>query len=196
MDHFAFTSDDWDSHEECFTFRLTHSQGIIHIIVNCLAVMFFWKQSLLLLVMVSIIVCAEQMSEDDVRRAIRMKTSRQLKSMFAEADIAFDASLDKDGLQERAYVSNLMEAYWKLHPDKRPTRQKVPPPSPAASSSTSDFGHVQDPVKRRALESLKKKGINIGMQGGAGLSLDAIIDMDRQTSGLPPLEKNDYDPDL
>ena len=131
--------------------------------------MLVWKQSLLLLVTVFIVVRAEQLSEDDVRRAIRMKTTRQLKSMFAEADIAFDESLNKDGLQERAYISNLMETYWKLHPDKRPTtRQKVAPPSPAGATGSSDFGHVQDPVKRRALESLKNKGINIGMQGGAG----------------------------
>lgn len=150
------------------------------------------KKFLYLFIAVLTLVGAEQLTEEDIRRAIRMKTTRQLKAMFSEAGIDFDASLDKNSLQERAYVSRLMETYWKLHPDKRPT-PKAPPPSPPSG----DFAHVQDPVKRRALESLKQKGININTVGGAGLSLDAIVDMDRQTSGLAPLEKkNDYDPDL
>lgn len=124
-----------------------------------------------------------------MRRAIRMKTTRQLKAMFVEVDTVFDESLDKNGLQELAYNSNLMENYWKLHPEKRPKQKVNDPPA-------GDFSHVQDPVKRRVLESLKRKGINIGMAGGAAMSLDALIDMDRQTSGLPPLEKDDYDEDF
>jgi len=148
----------------------------------------FWKQSLILFVATVAFVNAE-VTEEETRRAIRMKTTRQLKSMFEEVDAVFDASLDKDGLQEFAFQSNLMERYWKLHPSKRPKPKVKDPPA-------GDFAHIQDPVKRRALESLKRKGINIGMAGGAAMSLDALIDMDRQTSGLPPLEKNDYDQDL
>jgi hypothetical protein len=75
-----------------------------------------------------------------------------------------------------------------LHPEKRPEAQDEQKQS--APPSGGDFSHVQDPVKRKVLESLKQKGLNIGMTGGAAMSLDALIDMDRQLSGLPPLDRD------
>ena len=141
-----------------------------------------WRQSFCLLAAIIAVVSAE-LTEDEMRRAIRMKTTRQLKAMFVEVGIDVDTTLDKNGLQEFAFKSALMDKWWTLHPEKRPNRD---PP-------VGDFSHIQDPVKRRVLQSLNRKGINIGMAGGAGMSLDALIDMDRQTSGLPPLEKDDHD---
>ena len=111
-----------------------------------------------------------------------MKTTRQLKAIFEEVNTVFDEVLDKEGLQELAFQTRLMEEWWELHPEKRPKtheKQQVP--------TSGDFSHVQDPVKRRVLESLAQKGIKIGTTGGAAMSLDALIDMDRQMSGLPPL---------
>ena len=84
--------------------------------------------------------------------SIRLKTTRQLKSIFDETSTVFDASLDKDGLQQLSFETNLMEKYWKLHPDKRP-KPKVDDTPPSG-----DFSRIQDPVKRRALESLKCQG--------------------------------------
>jgi hypothetical protein len=115
------------------------------------------------------------MTDDEVKRTIRMKMTQEVNTVFDEA-------LDKEGLQELAFQTRLMEEWWELHPEKRPkTHEKLQVPT------SGDFSHVQDPVKRRVLESLAQKGIKIGTTGGAAMSLDALIDMDRQMSGLPPL---------
>jgi hypothetical protein len=147
-----------------------------------------WKRSffIALFVMCTVAMASSMnMSNDEMKRAIRMKTTRQLKSIFQEVHVIFDETLDKEGLQELAFETELMEKWWGLHPEKRPEthhEQKQP--------AGGDFSHVQDPVKRKVLESLKQKGLNIGMSGGAGMSLDALIDMDRQLSGLPPLDRD------
>jgi hypothetical protein len=129
-----------------------------------------------------------KMSNDEMKRAIRMKTTRQLKSIFQEVSMIFDETLDKMGLQDLAFETKLMEKWWQLHPEKRPeTHHEQKQPAPP---SGGDFSHVQDPVKRKVLESLKQKGLNIGMTGGAAMSLDALIDMDHLLGGLPPLDRD------
>jgi hypothetical protein len=150
-----------------------------------------WKRSFLIALVVLCtfaMASSTTMSNDERKREIRMKTTRQLKSIFQEVNMIFDETLDKKSLQELAFEIKLMEKWWELHPEKRPKthhEQKQP--------SEGDFSHVQDPVKRKVLESLKLKGINIGMTGGAAMaamSLDALIDMDRQMSGLPPMDRD------
>jgi hypothetical protein len=127
-----------------------------------------------------------EMMNDEMKRAIRMKTTRQLKSIFQEVNMIFNETLDKMGLQDLAFETKLMEKWWQLYSEKRPkTHHEQKQPAPGG-----DFSHVQDSVKRKVLQSLKQKGLNIGMTGGAAMSLDALIDMDRQLSGLPPLDRN------
>lgn len=60
------------------------------------------------------------MTDDEVKRAIRMKMTRQLKAMFQEVNTVFDEAVDKEGLQELAFQTPLMEEWWELHPEKWP----------------------------------------------------------------------------
>ena len=58
-----------------------------------------------------------------MQKAIRMKTSSQLKKIFDELGIDHKG-LDKEGLRKKAYKENAVGRWEELHPEKKPKPRK------------------------------------------------------------------------
>lgn len=136
--------------------------------------------------------------KEEMQKAIRMKTTSQLKKIFDELGIDHKG-LDKEGLRQKAYKENAVGRWEELHPEK-----KRKPRSPAGgmpdfgseappdmdprewerlmSQMRGDFSYEKDPERRRILESLKAKGINFG--GGNDMDIEQLRNMEQALGGL------------
>ena len=63
--------------------------------------------------------------KETMQKAIRMKTSRQLKEIFDELGIDHKG-LDKDALRKKAYKEDAVGRWEELHPDKKPKPRSAP----------------------------------------------------------------------
>ena len=142
-------------------------------------------------------------------KAVRMKTSRQLKEILAELGIEH-SGLDKDGLRELALKEDAVSKWEELHPEKKRK------PRTAGAGGMPDFGaggvpegmdpaewerlmaqmrgdhsHEKDPEKRRILEKLQKMGMSFG--GGGDMSLEQLQNLEKAMGGLGDLRKGAKD---
>lgn len=141
--------------------------------------------------------------KEATHKAIRMKTSRQLKEIFDELGISHKG-LDKEGLRKKAYKEDAIAKWEKLHPEKKPK------PRPAGGSAKGafddipgfnddpkmqemlrqmrgDFSGEKDPERRRLLEKLAKKGMSFG--GGSSMDTEQLRQMEKMMDGLGDMGK-------
>ena len=144
-------------------------------------------------------VLAVVLAEEDAAKAVRMKTSRQLREILHELDIDAPASLSKDDLRKLALDTNAIPRWEELHPEKKRRPRAAtggidgmaPPEGMSADEWANimgkmrgDFSHEPDPEKRRILEKLKAKGISFG--GGSDMDIEqyAAIARSRRAAHL------------
>ena len=136
-----------------------------------------------------------------MKKAIRMKTTRQLKEIFDELGIAHKG-LDKAALQKVAYKENAVQRWEKLHPEKKAKAKKAsggrsappenfgPPPDGTdpkrwedmMRQMRGDFSGEPDAEKRRILAKLAAKGMSFG--GGANMDLEQLRNMEKMMDGI------------
>ena len=145
-------------------------------------------------------------SADDAKhKAVRMKTSRQLKEILTELEVPFVSSIQKDDLRELAYTENAVERWEELHPEKKPRRSRAPAGGgddplggmdPGAvpdgmdpkewarlmAQMRGDFSDEEDPEKRRILGKLKAKGMSFG--GGNDMDIEQLRNMEKMMDGM------------
>ena len=135
------------------------------------------------------------------KKAIRMKTTRQLKEIFDELGIDHKG-LSKDDLQKKAYKEDAVTKWEELHPEKKrkPSsgggggRGGMPdfgaPPEGTdpkrwedmMRQMKGDFSGETDPEKRRILEKLAAKGMSFG--GGNTMDLEQLKNMEKMMDGI------------
>lgn len=154
---------------------------------------------LVILVFLSFLGCGRAEEDEEVaKKAVRMKTSRQLKEILSELGIPHDG-LDKEELRELALAENAVPRYEEIHPEKkRKPRWRTPggagdptafdgmePPEGMdkeqwerlTAQMRGDFSAEVDPEKRRILEKLKKAGISMG--GGNDMDLETLRNLEK-----------------
>eukprot|EP00324_Dicrateria_rotunda_P000474 CAMPEP_0206166062 /NCGR_PEP_ID=MMETSP1474-20131121/22677_1 /ASSEMBLY_ACC=CAM_ASM_001110 /TAXON_ID=97495 /ORGANISM="Imantonia sp., Strain RCC918" /LENGTH=201 /DNA_ID=CAMNT_0053569829 /DNA_START=1 /DNA_END=606 /DNA_ORIENTATION=- len=144
--------------------------------------------------------------KETMQKAIRMKTSRQLKEIFDELGIDHKG-LDKDALRKKAYKEDAVGRWEELHPDKKPKPRSAPGGGGGGGGGgmpdfggkapegydqaaweklmaqmRGDFGHEKDPEKRRILEKLKAKGMSFG--GQSDMDIEQLRNMEKMMDGL------------
>ena len=95
------------------------------------------RPPLLLLLLACLLACGvarTQEEKDTMQKAIRMKTTRQLKEIFEELGI--DSSGSKEELQKRAYKEDAVGRWEELHPEKK----KKPRPASSGGGGGGGFG--------------------------------------------------------
>ena len=135
--------------------------------------------------------------KESMKKAIRMKTTRQLKEIFDELEIDHKG-LSKEELQTKAYKEDAIGRWETLHPEKkkkpRPASRgggggggyggmpgmegmkDVPGMEDLMRQMRGDFSGEPDPEKRRILEKLAKKGMSFG--GGNSMDLEQLKNME------------------
>ena len=137
-----------------------------------------------------------------MKKAIRMKTTRQLKEIFEELEIDHKG-LSKEELQTKAYKEDAIGRWETLHPEKkkkpRASRgggggggyggmpgmegmKDVPGMEDLMRQMKGDFSGETDPEKRRILEKLAKKGMSFG--GGNNMDLEQLKNMEKMMDGI------------
>ena len=150
---------------------------------------------MLLAVMVA---SCEASDEEAKAKAVRMKTTRQLRQIFDELGIDAPASLSKDEMRELALQEDAISRWEELHPEKkrRPraaggggmdfgdmkTPEGMDPLQWAKlkAQMSGDFSHEADPEKRRILEKLKASGISFG--GASDMDIEQCAPQHRTPS--------------
>jgi len=143
-----------------------------------------------------------QQEKEEEQKAIKMKTTRQLKEIFDEVGVSHKG-LSKEDLKKKAYKEGVMLEYWKLHPEKRYKAPKgdsstggMPGGMPDMGGDfgpggkyedmmrqmRGDFGGEKDPERRRILEKLAKKGMSFA--GGSGQSTEELLKMEKMMDGI------------
>ena len=163
------------------------------------------KAVLLVVVGLALIVAGRTQEEKELAlKAIRMKTTRQLKEIFDELGIDHKG-LNKDELKKKAYKEDAVGRWEKLHPEKAYKRPKGTPGGGIPGLDGMDFGNdpkmaemlkqmrgdfsgEKDPERRRLLEKLSKMGMSFG--GGNNMDTEQLRNMvnmmDGIKSGKPP----------
>ena len=141
--------------------------------------------------------------KEEAQKAIRMKTTRQLKEIFDGAGIDY-TGLAKEGLQKLAY-KNYDALKDKLERKKRPSsgggggggfgggipgmeNMKAPDGmdqdkwEDMLAQMRGDFSREKDPERRRILEKLKRKGMSFG--GGNDMDIEQLRNMEKMMDGL------------
>ena len=140
--------------------------------------------------------------KESMKKAIRMKTTRQLKEIFEELEIDHKG-LSKEELQAKAYKEDAIGRWETLHPEKkkkpRASRgggggggyggmpgmegmKDVPGMEDLMRQMKGDFSGETDPEKRRILEKLAKKGMSFG--GGNNMDLEQLKNMEKMMDGI------------
>ena len=134
-----------------------------------------------------------------MKKAIRMKTTRQLKEIFDELEIGHKG-LSKEQLQTLAYKEDAVGRWETLHPEKKKKpspasrgggggggyggmpgmegMKDVPGMEDMMRQMKGDFSGETDPEKRRILEKLAKKGMSFG--GGNNMDLEQLKNIKQQ----------------
>ena len=142
--------------------------------------------------------------KEEAQKAIRMKTTRQLKEIFDGAGIDYTGLEAKEGLQKLAY-KNYDALKDKLERKKRPSsgggggggfgggipgmeNMKAPDGmdqdkwEDMLAQMRGDFSREKDPERRRILEKLKRKGMSFG--GGNDMDIEQLRNMEKMMDGL------------
>ena len=106
------------------------------------------------------------------RKALRMKSTRQLKEILKELGIKHKG-LNKDAIKELAYKENALERWEELHPEKKK--------KPARSAEAEE--------KERIIAKLQGMGINMGGDSGqmANMDIEALRNLETQLGSLGAL---------
>lgn len=142
----------------------------------------------------------DTVDEEEKRRSIRLKTTGQLKKIFSELDIDYDASMTKQQLQDLAYETDAVEQWLQLHPEKR--RKKTPPISYGEKPDGMDqaqwerlmqqmhgqgnkpnFDHIQDKERRSILTKLAAAGLH--MPGSEDMDIEKLRNLAKILDDIP-----------
>ena len=163
------------------------------------------RLSLLMLLTGILCVSARTASEKEaMQKAVRMKTSRQLKEIFDELGISHKG-LDKEGLRKKAYKEDAVGRWEKLHPEKKKAPRSSGPGGGGGFGGNSygkapdgmeqdkwedlmaqmkgDFSREADPERRRLLEKLSKSGMSFG--GGSSMTTEQLRNMAKILDDMP-----------
>ena len=129
--------------------------------------------------------------KEAMQKAIRMKTSRQLKEIFDELGVKYSKSAKVDDLRKLAYKENAVGRWEELHPEKKRKPRKGgsggipdlggfgpngytgdPAVDEMMRQMRGDFSGEKDPERRRILEKLAKKGMSFG--GGSSMDTEQL----------------------
>ena len=156
------------------------------------------RASLLCLVAVFAISCAANDDVDQLK-AVRMKTTRQLREIFKELDIDAPASLSKEELQALALKENAVSRWEELHPEKK-RKPRGPGPGGFAfggdapegiepeawaklkAQMNGDFSYEKDPEKARILKKLKSMGVSFG--GASDMDIEQLRNLEQAMAGM------------
>ncbi|KAL1514981.1 hypothetical protein AB1Y20_004056 [Prymnesium parvum] len=137
--------------------------------------------------------------KEEMQKAIRMKTSSQLKRIFEELGIEHKG-LDKEGLRKKAYKENALARWEERHPEKKSPPRRASgggmpdyggkPPEGMdpqewerlMAQMRGDFSFEKDPEKRRILEKLKRKGMSFG--GASDMDIEQLRNMEKMMDGI------------
>jgi hypothetical protein len=139
-------------------------------------------------------------------KAVRMKTTRQLKEIFDELGIDH-AGLAKQALRKKAYKENAVERWEELHPEKKKPKRPAGGGGGGGGIPGMDFGgggapegmdpgkwedlmaqmrgdfsHEKDPERRRLLEKLNKNGMSFG--GGNNMDTEQLRNLEKVMDGM------------
>mmetsp|Transcript_13679 Transcript_13679/g.26105 ORF Transcript_13679/g.26105 Transcript_13679/m.26105 type:complete len:194 (-) Transcript_13679:106-687(-) len=152
----------------------------------------------LALVLAAVAVEIDGLTEEELRKAIRMKTSRQLKAVFEELDEDIPPKTSKAALRDLAFETPAIAEHIGLQALEKKKTKKAPPSGggfdgmevpegmdPAQwanlmASMRGDYSAERDLEKRAILERLRAKGINFG--GAAGMDIDMLRKMEAAMS--------------
>ena len=128
----------------------------------------------LLLVLLALSTCLADEDEGTRRKAIRMKSTRQLKEIMTELKIKH-TGLGKDELKELAFRENVVWRWEELHPEKKkPKRSPETEEREQIIAKLTGMGMKIDQVGSMSLEQLRGLDKSLGglgnLFGGAGLS--------------------------
>ena len=156
-----------------------------------------------MLVLALAAVSAVHANDEAKRKAIRMKTSRQLKEIMKELDIAHPSSISKDDIRELAYTEDAVNRWEELHPEKKRRPKgaggggdpfgsfgggEAPDGMDPAewerlmAQMKGDFSFEKDPEKRRILEKLKARGMSMG--GGNNMDIEQLRNLEKMMDGI------------
>eukprot|EP00466_Bigelowiella_natans_P021368 jgi/Bigna1/87495/estExt_fgenesh1_pg.C_210027 len=152
---------------------------------------------------------AESVNEEELRKAIRMKTSRQLKAVFEDLEVPIPEGTSKEELRQIAFETPIIVEHMKEQVIKKKLRKqreasskkygnmKIPEgmdPEEWAklmAQMHGDFSFEPDPEKRAILERLKAGGINFG--GAHSMDLEALRNLEKamKSGGFSPPSEAD-----
>ena len=151
----------------------------------------------LLAIFLALATCRTTEEKEQAQKAIRMKTSRQLKEIFDELGISHKG-LDKEQLKKVAYKEDAVARWEELHPEKKRNpnpKGGMPDYGPGGGDfgpggkyedmmrqMRGDFSAEKDPERRRILEKLQRKGMSFA--GGSGQSTEELRKMEKMFDGL------------
>jgi len=160
-----------------------------------------WVAAMLLLLAAPSTVMGDT-EEDEKRRSIRLKTTGQLKKIFAELEINYQESMTKQQLQELAYETDAVEKWLDVHPEKR--RKKSPPQMYGEKPEGMDqaqwerimqqmhgqkqanFDHIKDPEKRAILQKLAASGLQI--PGSEDMDIEKLRNLGKILDDIPNMQ--------
>lgn len=156
------------------------------------------KASLLVLALALLVAGRTTEERELALKAIRMKTTRQLKEIFDELGIDHKG-LSKDDLKKKAYKEDAVGRWEKLHPEKAYKKPKGTPGGGMPGLDGMDFGNdpkmaemlrqmrgdfsaEKDPERKRLLEKLSKMGMSFG--GGTDMDTEQLRNMVNMMDGI------------
>ena len=158
------------------------------------------RSSILVLVTLLALAAGRTSEEKEaMQKAIRMRTSRQLKEIFDDLGIKYKKSDKADELRKIAYKEDAITTYEEKYPDKKRKKPKGVPGGGIPGMDGMDFGGdpkmedlmrqmrgdfsgETDPERRRILEKLAKKGMSFG--GGNSMDTEQLKNMENMMDGI------------
>jgi len=160
------------------------------------------RRPLLACVLAALVLCTDGRTTEEKeakQKAIRMRTSRQLKEIFDDLSITYKKSDKVDELRKIAYKEDAVTRYEEKYPEKK---RKTPKGVPGGGipgmdgfggggdpkmeemlrQMRGDFSGETDPERRRILEKLAKKGMSFG--GGSSMDTEQLRNMEKMLDGM------------
>ena len=141
--------------------------------------------------------------KEAMQKAIRMRTSRQLKEIFDDLGIKYSKSAKTDDLRKLAYKEDAVARYEEKHPEKKRKKPKGvpgggipgmdgfnfggdPKMDDLLRQMRGDFSGETDPERRRILEKLAKRGMSFG--GGSNMDTEQLKKMESMFDNIGDLD--------
>ena len=158
------------------------------------------RKTLVLLATLALALAADDADEAARAKAVRMRTSRQLREIFDDLGIAHPAGAKTQTLRDIALKEDAVTRYEEKYPEKRKRKRSGgaggmpdfggPPPEgmdPAEwaklmAQMRGDFSYESDPEKKRILEKLAARGMSLG--GGMDMSIEQLRNMEKMLDGI------------